>query len=202
MPSPIVGPGAQALATLSAEQIAFIQSLSKAELHAHLNGSIPISVLQDLARDHLNASSAAESLPDSVLEGIARLQVGVDLNEIHEFFALFPAIYALTSTPAALGRATRAVLHAFLEGEHPQCTYLELRSTPRVTDAFTRRGYLQAVLDEVEKYGPERAALIVSLDRRMPADVARECVDIAIELKNAGRRVVGVDLCGDPKASP
>ena len=66
---------------------------------------------------------------------------------------------------------------------------------------MSRKEYLAAVLDEVEKYPRERAALIISLDRRMEASVAQECVELAIELKNAGRSVVGLDLCGDPMVS-
>ncbi|KAG8984607.1 hypothetical protein FRB90_005201 [Tulasnella sp. 427] len=65
---------------------------------------------------------------------------------------------------------------------------------------MTRKEYLEAVLAEVEKYPVDRAALIVSVDRRMSVEDALECVNLAIELKSEGRRVVGVDLCGDPRA--
>ena len=64
---------------------------------------------------------------------------------------------------------------------------------------MTRTQYIEAVLAEVERFPPERAALIVSLDRRMTPAVAAECVDAAVRLRAAGRRVVGVDLCGDPR---
>lgn len=151
-------------------------------------------------------------------EGLQRLAAGVTLTEIGDFFGLFPAIYALTSTPDALRRAARAVLETFLgppdsaqtsrsnageEGEvgFGGCAYLELRSTPRETPAMSRREYVVAVLDEVERYSKERAALIVSVDRRMGEEEAGECVDVAQDLKGEGRRVVGVDLCGDPMVS-
>ncbi|KAJ7094731.1 Metallo-dependent hydrolase [Mycena belliarum] len=195
MSSQISGPAATARASLNASQIAFIEALPKAELHAHLNGSIPISELQKMAHELSDAETS-----DAVQAGIAKLKDGVVLDEISEFFNLFPAIYALTSNPARLRRATRAVLAQFLDGLRPQCDYLELRSTPRKTPEMGRMDYVRAVLDEVERYPKERAALIVSLDRRMTADVARECVEIARLLKEEGRRVVGIDLCGDPKA--
>ena len=54
---------------------------------------------------------------------------------------------------------------------------------------------------EVEKYPEGKAALIVSLDRKMSDEVASECVQCAVNLRKAGRRVVGVDLCGDPLVS-
>ena len=183
---------ANAISSLSASQISFIDNLPKAELHAHLNGSIPLAVLQDLAK---NYTADAQSTVTAI---IAQLQNGVEFSELHEFFDLFPAIYALTSTPEALARAANAVLHEFLHPEHPQATYIELRSTPRQTSSMTRTQYVQTVLDEVEKYSPDQAALIVSLDRKMDKETAADCVDIAVRMRDAGRRVVGVDLCGDP----
>ncbi|OBZ79487.1 Adenosine deaminase-like protein [Grifola frondosa] len=202
----IAGFAADALNSLSASQVEFLQRLPKAELHAHLNGSIPLPVLRELAYEFLaeNISNPAHdvALPDLVRTGVEQLQRGVVLGEIHQFFALFPAIYALTSTPDALRRAAHAVLGHFLSCSdgYPQAAYLELRTTPRETPSMNRLRYLEVVLDEVEKYPREQAALIVSLDRRMSPAVSMECVEHAIYLKKGGRRVVGIDLCGDPKA--
>ncbi|PCH33178.1 Metallo-dependent hydrolase [Wolfiporia cocos MD-104 SS10] len=213
----IAGPAAAALASLTPAQLHFLRALPKAELHAHLNGSIPLPALQDLANQYLQTEQEDS---DAVRASIAQLQAGVTLNEIHEFFGLFPAIYALTSTPTALAQAARAVLAHFLlprtslldpdpasstkpsspDGKFPEAAYLELRTTPRETSAMSRMKYVETVLDEVERYPADRAALIVSLDRRMSADVAAECVRCAVQLKEAGRRVVGIDLCGDVKA--
>jgi len=63
-----------------------------------------------------------------------------------------------------------------------------------------REQYILTVLEEVENYSSDQTGLVVSLDRRMTAEVMGECVEIAVRLKNQGRRVVGVDLCGHPKA--
>ncbi|KAJ7482973.1 Metallo-dependent hydrolase [Mycena galericulata] len=195
----ISGPAAKALESLTDSQISFIRTIPKPELHAHLNGCIPIAELQKMAHEY--SSTSSDSLPsDFVMTGISKLLAGVVLDEIYDFFNLFPAIYALTSNPASLRRATKAVLAQFLDGPHPQCEYLELRSTPRETAEMSRIQYVRTVLDEIERYPKSRAALIVSLDRKMSLDVVRECVQIARSLKEEGRRVVGVDLCGDPQA--
>jgi adenosine deaminase len=199
----ISGPAAAALNSLSPSQINFLHSIPKAELHAHLNGSIPISVLQELATEYLsekNQSTPAAVSNDTVREGIEKLMAGPVLDEIHDFFHLFPAIYSLTSTPAALARATRAVLSTFLDGASPQCTHLELRTTPRATPAMSRQVYLETVLAEIERYEPRKVGLIVSIDRRMGKSDLEECLNLACALTAAGRRVVGVDLCGDPLA--
>ncbi|PPQ79136.1 hypothetical protein CVT25_002869 [Psilocybe cyanescens] len=208
--SALGGPAAIALGTLTPEQILFLQSVPKAELHAHLNGSIPIPTLQELASENLAArasSSQSESTAndisdESITQGIEKLMTlqGPVLDKIDDFFHLFPAIYALTSTPNALGRATRAVLSFFLDGALPQCNYLELRSTPRATKWMDRERYLLSVLHEMDRYEVDKVGLIVSLDRRMGMEVVEECLKIACKLREEGRRVVGIDLCGDPTA--
>ncbi|KAF8168483.1 hypothetical protein B0H34DRAFT_646085 [Crassisporium funariophilum] len=195
----IAGPAAAALDSLSSTQMDFLRSLPKAELHAHLNGSIPISVLQELGHEYLVSSTTTSTISnDSIKEGIQKLIDGPSLEKITDFFELFPAIYALTSTPATLRRVSRAVLEAFLDGDLPQCSYLELRTTPRETEAMDREQYLRVVLDEVERYDQDKAGLTVCLDRRMGDTVLRECLTIIGKLKTEGRRIVGVDLCGDP----
>ena len=204
-PSGIAGYAADALLSLSADQVEFLRQLPKAELHAHLNGCIPISVLRKLAAQHIASNSSA--LPENIHAGIDQLQKGVILEEIHDFFGLFPAIYALTSSPGPLAEAARAVLALFLESDpdapngQSQAAYLEMRTTPRENPNMTRRQYLETVLDEVERYPSERAALIVSVDRRMDKKVAEDVISLAVALRNEGRRVVGVDLCGDPLVS-
>jgi adenosine deaminase len=128
------------------------------------------------------------------------LESDIVLSKITDFFTLFPAIYALTSTPENVAIATRAVLEDFLlpvDGRPPQCTYLELRTTPRSSDSMSKMQYLQAVLGEMDKFPAEQCNLIVSVDWRMSAEQALETVNLAIELFNASRRVVGIDICGD-----
>ncbi|KAI0248106.1 adenosine deaminase-like protein [Lactifluus subvellereus] len=216
-------PAEAALRALSPSQLAFLDSLPKAELHAHLNGSIPLPLLQDLAREYTSSpppssddattttttTTSSAPLAADILAGVQRLQTGVALERIDDFFLLFPAIYALTSTPASLKRVTRGVLSHFLDpaphrhgghGVGGAVAYIELRTTPRATAHMSRRVYLETVLDEIEARAPDAAALVVSLDRRMTPQVAREVLELAVQLRREGRRVVGVDLCGDPKA--
>lgn len=218
----IAGPAARALESLSPSQLKFIQNLPKAELHAHLNGSIPIQVLQELAQSYSPPNDQSHSVSNEAIQtGLEKLRAGVTIEAISDFFGLFPAIYALTSTPEALSRATRGVLDAFFRVEDgglvdelgPECTYLELRTTPRSTPTMSREVYLRTVLSITSSYTqslpplPEsivheatkkRIGVIASLDRRMSKEDMEEIVDIAIKLKEEGLGLVGVDLCGDP----
>ncbi|KAF7365465.1 Adenosine deaminase-like protein [Mycena venus] len=191
----VTGHAADALRSLTSAQVSFIQTLPKAELHAHLNGSIPVPVILELARDH----KASGTISSEIQAGLKRLE-NIQLRELDEFFGLFPAIYALTSTPPALARAARGVLSEFLDGDIPQCTYLELRSTPRATPEMTRAEYVETVVTEVERYPEDKAALIVSVNRTMTEQEVEECIGIARSLKAKRRRIVGIDLCGDPMA--
>ncbi|KIK38650.1 hypothetical protein CY34DRAFT_809129 [Suillus luteus UH-Slu-Lm8-n1] len=201
--SEIAGPAAAALASLCPDDVIFLQSLPKAELHAHLNGSIPIKTILELAQQYSPSSAQTTEVADT----IEKLRSGVILNDIFDFFSLMPAIYALTSTPEAVATVTRGVLQSFLnptgdggELNSPQCTYLELRTTPRMTAHMTRERYLTVVLDEIEMYPATQATLIVSVDRRMSDLDVEECISLAIKMKNRGRRVVGIDVCGDPRS--
>ncbi|KAJ3729189.1 Metallo-dependent hydrolase [Lentinula guzmanii] len=191
---PISGPSLAALNTLTEEEVEFILGLPKAELHAHLNGCVGMEVLFELA--------------DEFVEGIGFEQVPPNSNDIGEFFKVFGVIYGLVSTREALGRVTRGVLGGFIGRE---CEYLELRTTPRRLGRSSLEEYLETVLDEVERYPKEKAGLIVSVDRRMPVATeseseseegitVEEVVNLAIEMKKQGRRVVGVDVCGDPRS--
>lgn len=193
----IHGPAAAALDSLSKDEITFLKALPKAELHAHLNGSIPISTLEELAHEHI-AATGSDTASREMLETIENFKAGVKLDKIADFFSLFPVIYTLTSSPDALRRVTRAVLQQFLDGDEPQCTYLELRTGPRKTDQMSREDYMRTVLDEVEKYDEDRAGLIMTLDRPTGPETWKECLDIALSLKLDGRRLLGVDLAGDP----
>ncbi|PPR08035.1 hypothetical protein CVT24_010834 [Panaeolus cyanescens] len=200
--NPIAGPASAALEQLTPTQVTFLQKLPKAELHAHLNGSIPLSLLQTLASEYLSQAShdSYSSLNESIKSSLTQLSQpgGPTLTEIYDFFNLFPAIYTITSTPDAVRRVTNAVLQIFLDGETPQCTYLELRTTPRASDSMTREAYLRVVLEVVESYPASQVGLIVSLDRKMAQEALEDCLAAVIKLRSEKRRIVGIDLCGYP----
>ncbi len=198
----LLGPSAQAFESLDSQQRIFLQSLPKAELHAHLNGCIPFDCLIALARDVPGDISGTEMV--SAREGLRVLEAGAPLRKfqnLEDAFDLFLAIYHITSTPKAIALATSAVLDSFLEsspqGDPPQCSYIELRTTPRSSPHMSRKEYLSAVLDEVVKR-EDKAALIVSVDRRMTVEDAAECIDLAVHFRDSGQPVVAIDLCGLP----
>jgi adenosine deaminase len=94
--------------------------------------------------------------------------------------------------------------------------YAEMRTTPRAHEevGLSVEGYVQAVLegfrDHQEVVATSSASttsaaqaqkrcharLLLSIDRRDPAEVAEQTVDLALRYRSQG--VVGIDLSGDP----
>ncbi|RXW20410.1 hypothetical protein EST38_g5433 [Candolleomyces aberdarensis] len=66
---------------------------------------------------------------------------------------------------------------------------------------MSREEYMRVVLEEVERYDEDRAGLIMTLDRTKGPEIWQECLEIALKLKKEGRRLLGVDLAGDPLKS-
>ena len=85
----ITGPGSLALSSISPDHVSFIWSLPKAELHVHLNGCIPLALLQDLATSFSYDPLALELAMSSadVQAGLEKLQTAVILDKINDFFS-------------------------------------------------------------------------------------------------------------------
>ena len=98
--SQIAGAAAAALASLQADDVDFLCSLPKAELHAHLNGSIPINTILKLAQQYLpsivqlppNVQTAEKN---AIAETIQHLKSGVSLNEASDCSPLSTHLHPL-----------------------------------------------------------------------------------------------------------
>ena len=172
----------------------FCQRLPKIECHAHLSGSIPLKVLQELHKD------AKERHPD-----LGACPSPSDYTDLKSFFGLFSEhIYHILDTPQAITRATRAVLSSF---EDDGCVYLELRTTPRrfpgsSTDSFQE--YLDAVFRGIDHNHESKmmVRLILTVNWDFGPDKVKQIIDLAITARNAGRScVVGIDIAGNPQNS-
>ncbi|ORY35652.1 hypothetical protein BCR39DRAFT_511328 [Naematelia encephala] len=180
--------------------LSFCKRLPKIELHAHLTGSIPPSVFQEIYDQRISEDPALiDQLPNPAVL-LADEKAGQDINS---FFAHFTPLYALLSTISSLQYATRRVLELFAEDG---VVYLELRTTPRALPGTTTEESVRAVLDIIRDWndlrGEEmRVNLLLSVDRsRHSAKDAEDIVDLALHLRDEGYAVVGIDLSGDPNS--
>jgi len=170
----------------------FCRRLPKIECHAHLSGSIPLEVLQELHKD------AQERHPQ-----LGPCPSPSDYTNLLSFFKLFSEhIYYILDTPKAITRATAAVLKAFREDG---CVYLELRTTPRELPGHSEsfREYLDAVCDGIEQNDESsmKVRLILTVNWDFEPDKVKRIVELAITARNAGRCIVGMDIAGDPRSS-
>nr|CAD7269007.1 unnamed protein product [Timema shepardi] len=113
---------------------------------------------------------------------------------------MFSVAHSLTSSPAALFKATTDVITEFSQDG---VVYLELRSTPRqVPRTMTKTQYIQAIIDAILECRQTLnilVKLLVSIDRRQGQKEAEETLDLVFKVnKMHPDIVVGLDLSGDP----
>ena len=164
--------------------------LPKAELHAHLHGSIRDATLLEL----LDAA-AASSAPLAAMRVLRETERQRSLSDC---FALFDSIHQVVDTPAAVERIAAEVVEDFAADG---VRYLELRTTPRF-DKMTPYEYIDAIEHGVQRASAASSCvvrLLLSINRGQSVARADATVDLAISLCRSGYgRVVGVDLSGNP----
>ncbi|KAI5457715.1 hypothetical protein BGZ63DRAFT_407780 [Mariannaea sp. PMI_226] len=121
---------------------------------------------------------------------------------LETFFPLFTSyIYNLLTDEESVRYSTISVLTDFL---NDGVAYLELRTTPRETSQLTAEAYIATLLSTISAFEAEHpqlhTRLILSVDRRHTPEKAASVLALALKHRDDG--VVGLDLCGDPKARP
>lgn len=171
----------------------FLRAMPKVELHAHLNGSLNIDSLKDLAETVYGPQAPEFS---DMCRRFIKFSKGSELNDC---FDKFKFVHELTSTRKGLQYATELIMRDYAKDN---VIYVELRTTPKANNNMTRREYLQTVLDAIKnasKKYPITVKLLPSINRAEPVDVAEETVDIALDLRENGEdNIVGIDFSGNP----
>ncbi|HFC08902.1 MAG TPA: adenosine deaminase [Chloroflexi bacterium] len=169
-------------------------NLPKAELHRHLEGSLRLRSLFEIAR------AEQLTLPAPTAEHFRAL-VQVRQHEpftVENFLSKFRVLRLFYRSPEIIQRLTAEVV---ADAAADNIRYLELRFTPV---ALTRaRGFsLYEVMDWVTASANEAArqhgivlGLIVSVNRHEPPGLAEEVAELAVSFRSRG--VVGLDLAGD-----
>lgn len=170
--------------------------MPKAELHAHLSGSIRTDTLKQLINesDNIRLQQQAASLLD-VTSG----------RNLEQCFQLFPIVHRLISDCTTLYKLVQQVLKDF---EHENTLYLELRTTPKATDKMSSEDYLRTILEAVHFYHEANpngivCRILVSICRHHPQQAARDMVDLVEKFKKVAEThlsqlIVGMELSGNP----
>ncbi|MBN2002941.1 MAG: adenosine deaminase [Anaerolineae bacterium] len=174
-------------------------NLPKIDLHRHLEGSLRLETLSDLAQAH-----GICDLPSTDAEKLRPyVQITNEPWGFENFLAKFGVLRRFYTSKEAVQRIAR---EAILDAAADNVKYLELRFNPvalsRVQN-FPLGHVVEWVLETVELTQDEcgtRTCLIFQIGRDEPLSVADQIVDLAIE--HFGGVVRGVDLAGNEAIYP
>ncbi|MEO8906062.1 MAG: adenosine deaminase [Polyangiaceae bacterium] len=167
------------------------RALPKTDLHVHLDGSLRLETILELARAY------KVELPADDVEGLrAAIGCGNNFGSLVEYLRGFDITLRVMQTEAALER----IAFELAEDAHREnVRYMEVRYAPML---HTQRGLkltkvVEAVLDGLrrarETYGI-KANVIVCGIRNISAESSYQMAELAVAYK--GRGVVGFDLAG------
>ena len=174
------------------------RELPKIDLHRHLEGSLRLSTLAEIARQHgldLPAHDA-ESLRPYV-------QVTEESINFQRFLEKFRVLRQFYTSREAVQRVVR---EAIADAAQDNIRYLELRFNPLAlanVQHFAFQDVVSWVVQatrEAAKESGTRTCLILQIPRDQSLAIAGEIVDLAI--KHFGPVVRGIDLAGDEKRYP
>jgi len=169
----------------------FIEKLPKVDLHVHLDGSLRLSTILELA------SEQNVALPASDPEGLrAAMRLGEACGSLVEYLKAFDVTLSVLQTEGALRRV------AYELGEdaaRENVRYMEVRYAPML---HTRHGLnLTTVVESVleglrralETHGIESNVILCGI-RNVSPEHSLEMAELAVAYKNRG--VVGFDRAG------
>jgi adenosine deaminase len=171
---------------------AFYTSLPKIELHRHLEGSLRLDTMAEIAEQHGIHFSSRDELRSlvTVLE--------TDPFTFKNFLSKFDTLRRFYRSPEVIGRVA---YEAVADAAADNVRYMELRFTPYALSVA--RGYPLAevmdwVIERVAQASREhniQTRLIASMNRHEDLKIAEQVIQFAVDRKDCG--VVGIDLAGN-----
>ncbi len=170
-----------------------VRELPKADLHRHLEGSLRLSTLTEIAREH------GVDLPSYDIEELRPyVQITDDPASFHRFLEKFRLLRRFYKTPEAVARVA---YEAVADAAADNVKYLELRFNPAAlarTQGFAFDEVTDWVIEAVSRAQRDyaiRVRLIATIVRDEGIENARRIVEVALARREAG--LVGLDLAGD-----
>jgi adenosine deaminase len=169
------------------------RALPKVELHRHLEGSLRLDTMVDVARQH------GIVIPDDVIRLSTLVQVQEeDMFTFQNFLSKFNTLRLFYRSPDVIHRITREAIE---DAAKDNVRYMELRFTP-VALSRAERFPLHDVMDWVltsaraaaEQHGVI-VRMIASVNRHESTDLAEQVAWLAAEHAKDG--IVGLDLAGN-----
>ena len=175
----------------------FIQALPKAELHCHLDGSLRISTILDLAEKQ-NISLPADNEVD--LKNI--LIVKDRVESLEEYLKLFKITLSVMQTPESLERCSYELIE---DVSKENVRYIEIRYSPilHIEKGMTMEESVEAVqrgLTRGQKEFGVRSGIIICGIRDISPEISLQLAEITVQYKDKG--VIGFDLAGAEENFP
>ena len=168
-----------------------IEKLPKTDLHVHLDGSLRLSTILELA------DKQRVELPARDEDGLRKaMNLGQNCGSLVEYLKAFDVTLRVLQTADSL---TRTAYELAEDAARENVRYMEVRYAPML---HTRRGLklttvVEAVLEGLraaqEKYGIESNVILCGI-RNVSPESSLEMAELAVAYKNRG--VVGFDLAG------
>ncbi len=174
------------------------KQLPKIELHRHLEGSLRLFTLLDVAREY------NIQLPTYDPEEFrSYVQIVNDPADFHHFLAKFRLLRYFYTSKEVIQRITREVVY---DAAEDNIRYLEIRFNP-IAEArvhgFKLDDVVEWVMEATQQAQAEknlRTCLIIQIGREESVETAESLVDLAITYH--GDLIRGVDLAGDEVTYP
>ncbi len=187
------------LTAIDPDLTAAIQTLPKIDLHRHLEGSVRLETLVEIAREY---DIEMPEYDIELLRPFVQMMPGETRNSQH-FLAKFQTLRQFFRSPEIIRRITR---EAIADAAADHIKYLELRFTPRALSNILQCPF-EAVIEWVCATVEEAATaydiqvrLILSMNRHESVEIGRQVLEAAIAYRNRG--IVAVDLAGNEQDFP
>ena len=173
-------------------------SLPKIDLHRHLEGSLRLDTLIEIARDY------ELPLPSGNPETL-RSDVQITHTPLHflRFLQIFEVLKYFYKSKDVIQRLTKEII---TDAANDNVRYLELRFNPMALAKMRNFafndvvGWVVQAAENAQELTGTRTCLILQIPRQESLRIAEEIVDIAIARQ--GPMVRGVDLAGDEEHYP
>ncbi len=168
-----------------------LRALPKTDLHCHLDGSLRLSTILELA------DKQGVKLPADTEEGLAKaIHLGEICDSLEDYLTAFDVTLSVMQTTESLYRAAyELAIDAAAEGVR----YLEVRYAPNLHQRMGLKltTVLEAVLEGLRVAKREvgiKSGVIVCGIRHIPPETSLRLAELAVAYKNKGVR--GFDLAG------
>lgn len=180
------------------DQTDFYKSLPKVDLHRHLEGSLRLKTMQEIARAH------GISVPISTgpLSSLVRVQSS-EPTTYQNFLTKFNTLRMFYRSPEVIHRVTREAIE---DAANDNVRYLELRFAPVAlsrAERFPMGQVMDWVCESASKAAREfglRVVLIASVNRNESVELAEQVAWLAAARMGSG--ILGLDLAGNEAEYP